>query len=225
MARAVALVVAGVVVVQLAAAGLYVRYWIPLLSVAELPLVLGLAHFVSVRRLRGIVIAGAAFGGLYVARRELGSVGDDMKGALATVSGLQEQRVFLLRHMPLFAIYEHANHNLPVDARILLSTYCAGFYLDRTTYCAELVQDALRLTAWDPFISDVRHLGVTHVLAPRRLAADVGSTLPVVPGGGSVSEIFRAQQNEFVGRVLADSGQLLFSAADQGLYELQVPPK
>jgi hypothetical protein len=66
------------------------------------------------------------------------------------------------------------------------------------------------------------------ILAGAALAVVVAALLAAVSGlqgGGSVSEIFRAQQNEFVGRVLADSGQLLFSAADQGLYELQIPPK
>jgi len=221
MARATTLVVVGTVLVQLGAVGLYARYWIPLLAVIELPLLLALPNLPAAfpeRWLRALVVAAAALGSLVQARQGIGSAGGDVRGLVATAFGLESQRAFLLEHLPLFPLYERANQSLPGSAKIVLSTYCGGFYLDRTTYCAEFVQDSLRLTGWEPFTEDLRRLGATHVLAPRALRSGNGAP----PGGGSVSEIYREQQNTLVGRLLNDHGHLLQAASDQGLYEIEL---
>lgn len=232
MARAVALVVAGTVLVQLGAVGLYVRYWIPSFAVLEIPLLLALPTLgaaLSERRARVLLIAATAAATLAQTRQALSTVDEDFRGLVSTAFGLESQRAFLERHLPLFPLYLQANRTLPRSAKIVLSAYCGGFYLDRTTYCAEVVQDSLRFTGWDRFMADVRRLGVTHVLAPTKLATAPVATKPAPdtpsqPSGGSVSEIYRAQQNEFVGRLLNDHGRLLGTAADQGLYAIDFGP-
>ena len=102
--------------------------------------------------------------------------------------------------------------------------------MDRVTYCAESVQDALRLTDWEHFNADVSQLGATHVLAPSNLleavqAGQFATQMNIALGQGSVSEIYRAQQNEFVGRLLDDRGKQLASASDMSLYELTPKPR
>lgn len=226
MARALVLVALGTVLAQLAAVGLYARYWIPSLAVAALPLSLSLADRVRLSRTTGWMLLAAAtlLGSIYQARQGVNAAARDASGLLRTAFGLEPQRDFLLRHLPLYPLYERANQ-LPPDAKILLSTYCGGFYMDRVTYCAESVQDALRLTAWEHFNADVNELGATHALAPTNLLAAVragqfATQMNIVPGQGSVSEIYRAQQNEFVGRLLDARGKALATASDMSLYEL-----
>lgn len=228
MSRALVLVTLGTVLAQLAAVGLYARYWIPSFAVMALPLLLLVAQRVRIseRTGWGLLIAGSLLGSLSQARQGLNNAGRDASGLVKTALGLEPQRTFLLGHLPLYPLYERANL-LPADAKILLSTYCGGFYLDRTSYCAESVQDALRLTTFHHFMADVTRLGATHVLAPSNLlsavqAGQFATQMNIKPGQGSVSEIYRAQQNEFVGRLLNEHGRLLASASDTGLYELDL---
>ncbi|HEX2672597.1 MAG TPA: glycosyltransferase family 39 protein, partial [Polyangiaceae bacterium] len=231
MARALVLVTLGTVLAQLAAVGLYARYWIPSFAVLALPLSVLLAERVRLSARTGwtLLVGAALVGSLYQARQGLSSAANDAGGLVRTAFGLEPQREFLLRHQPLYPLYERANQ-LPADSKILLSTYCGGFYLDRITYCAESVQDALRLTAWQYFSADVNRLGATHVLAPSNLLSAVqakqfATQMQSAPGQGSVSEIYRAQQNEFVGRLLDDRGKQLASASDMSLYALGPLPR
>ena len=227
-ARAMIFVIAGTALLQLGAVGLYARYWIPSLALLELPLFAALPSIrvLSERAGRAVLIVATALLSLYQSRQGLRSVDQDVSGLVSTAFGVQSQREFLLRHQPLYPLYERANL-LPADAKIILSTYCAGFYMDRVNFCAEAVQDSLRLTTWPEFMSDVRTLGATHVLAPTRLAQAVAAgqfatRQQMVAGQGSVSEIYRAQQNEFVGRLLEEHGQLLSSATDMSLYAVDL---
>ena len=228
MARALVLVMLGTVLAQLAAVGLYARYWLPSFAVMALPILLALSgrSRLSERSAWTLLIAATGLGSLYQVRQGLSTVGGDVRGLLGTVLGLDGQRSFLQRRLPLYPLYERANL-LPADSKVLLSTYCGGFYVDRTTYCAESVQDSLRLTAWNHFMADVTRLGVTHVFAPTKLLAAVqagqfATRTTIAPGQGSVSEIYRAQQNEFVGRLLKDHGRLLATASDTSLYEVNL---
>lgn len=228
IARAVVLVILGTVLAQLAAVGLYARYWIPSFAVMALPLLLLLSERVRLAERSGwLLLTGVTLvGSLFQARQGLNNVDRDAAGLVRTAFGLEPQRTFLLEHLPLYPLYERANQ-LPADSKILLSTYCGGFHVDRTTYCAESVQDALRLTTWDNFMTDVRRLGATHVFAPTNLlsavrAGQFATQMNIAPGQGSVSEIYRAQQNEFVGRLLSDHGKALATASDMSLYELDL---
>jgi len=230
MARALVLVTAGTVLAQLAAVGLYARYWIPSFAVMALPLSMWFAGRVRLSQRTGwlVLVAATLVGSLYQARQGLNGAARDATGLVRTAFGLESQRDFLLRHLPLYPLYERANQ-LPADSKILLSTYCGGFYLDRTTYCAESVQTALRLTAWEHFDADVTELGATHALAPSELLSAVqaghfATRTNIAPGQGSVSEIYRAQQNEFVGRLLDERGKPLATASDTSLYELAPKP-
>ena len=220
VARAVTLVLAVTVLVQLAAVGLYGRYWIPALAVMQLPVLAALSRAIpglpSKRALSAALLVVTGVGALLQIRQCVSSVNGDVRGLVLTALGIEPQRSFVLAHLPLFPLYEQANRELPPDAKIVLSTYCGGFYLDRTTYCAEFVQDSLRLTSWNAFSDDVRRLEVSDVLAPRDL--NTKNSNDAEPGGGSVSELFRRQQNEYVGRLLDEHGHLLGAASDQGLY-------
>lgn len=219
LARTLAVVSAATALIQLSAVGLYLRYWVPILSVMQLPLLLAAMPIVARRRAQALLLGLAAVSSLVVARRGLASTDWSVAGSISTIVGAESQQTFLTRHIPLYPLYETANRDLPASARIMLSSYCGGFYLERTTYCAEFLQESLRLTTWSEFSEDVRRLGITHVLAPTSLLVGQG---PAPNVGGSVSEILREQQNALVGRLLREHAQLLATASDQGLYALRV---
>jgi hypothetical protein len=217
MARATVIVLLLTSVAQLLAAGLYVRYWIPLLSVLQLPLAAVVLERLSTRWRQGAVLVVTLLVSLMTARRGIKSVDGDLGGLAKTAVGLQEPRAFVAKHIGLLPLYEHGNRELPATARVLLACTCIGFYLDRTTYCSEFPQDSLRFTTWDEFLADVHRLGVTHVMAPRVLAGD-GDDPPLEIS--SASMLRRRQEYAFVRRMLSRHGRLLASASDQGLYEI-----
>lgn len=99
----------------------------------------------------------------------------------------------------------------------MLSFYCAGFYMDRTTFCAEMVQDSLRFTTAQEFTADLRRLGITHLVAPSALATN-GPT-PYL-GGSSVSVLTREQQFALVRQLLTKHARTVQTASDFGLYEI-----
>jgi hypothetical protein len=218
-ARSVLVVLTLTVLIQLSAMGLYIRYWSPLLAVVQIPLLLVMDGLLRRPRAQTLVWAAAAVGSLLGSRSGLQSVGGDVSGLVRTAVGADDQRAFLQAHLPLYPLYEKANRELVTDARILLSSYCGGFYLERTTYCAEFINSSLRFTNWQEFFADVRALRVTHVLAPRSIAAGEG---PATRVGGSVSEMFRDQQNELVGTLLREHCDLIATASDQGLYAIRI---
>jgi hypothetical protein len=220
MARGTALVLLGTVLVQLFAVGLYGRYWIPLASVLALPLVALVATPLSTPARRWALVAVAAMLAGSQARTSLRNVDYDLGGLARTAFGLEERRTFVIDHLGLYSIWDYANRELPEASRILLSTTCPGFYLDRTTYCAEFVQTSLRFASWSDFVSDVRRLGITHVIAPRALAANDAPDPPY--GFGSVGLIRRKDEYSLVRELLTRHGTLMTAALDQGLYAIDV---
>ncbi|MEI9941324.1 MAG: hypothetical protein WDO69_29245 [Pseudomonadota bacterium] len=220
-ARGIALVLWLGILLQLSAIGLYARYWIPILSVLMLPILWFFSEALSRRWLRPSFIGITLLLSLLAMRSNFAAIDNDLRGTFATALGLEQPNVYLARHLPLYPLYEYANHELPVDAHVLLGYYCGGFHLDRDTYCAEFVQDSLRFTTWNDFVTDARRLGVTHVLAPTSLAT--GGTPPLTTDSAGPSRLIRVQENEFFTRLLTQHASLLRGASDQGLYSVQIP--
>lgn len=223
-ARTTARFVLGAIILQLAAAGLYKRYWIPLLAVVELPLLLLLGDFLRRAWLRPALVAGTALLSLLAGLKALDGVQRDIAGLAKTALGLEPQTEFLRRQLPLYPLYEKANRELAPNAGVMLAMYCGGFHLDRSTYCVDIVQSSLRVSSWPEFVEDLRRLGVTHTLAPREWEAPfeataAGSRIEV----GNTSFLVRPQEHEMVGRLLREHGRLLSAAADQGLYAIELP--
>jgi hypothetical protein len=216
-ARGAVVVVTITGLVQLSAAGLYLRYWLPLVAVLMIPIAAALAPILSRRTFVLAWIGLTLAGSLVHARRTYLDEGTKFAGLLRTVAGLDNRLDFLQSHLPLYPLYEHANRELPAEAGIMLSGYCGGFYLDRRTFCAESVQDSLRFTTWQDFTYDLRRLGITHLIAPIALAT--GGPTPDL-GGSSVSAITRAEQYRVVRQLLTSHARTLATAADQGLYEI-----
>jgi hypothetical protein len=95
-----------------------------------------------------------------------------------------------------------------------LTFNCIGFYLERTTFCDETLQESIRWTTLAEFESDLDKLGVTHIVAPTVLAT-----------GGSSPEVARTSlmshhpaEINLLREVLTKRAQLLISASDQSLF-------
>jgi hypothetical protein len=220
LARGTVLVVTGVALAQSLGVGLYARYWIPVIAVLELP-VLALLEPLFTSSAARIALVGAAFAGsLLQTRAMLGEISNDVGGLVKTALGFEDQRTFLASKLGLYPLYELVNRSTPAKSAVLLSNYCGGFYIDRTTYCAEFVQDSLRYGKWEDFVADARRLGITHVIAPRTLAT--GGPPPDI-GFGNTSVIVRPDEFTVLARLLESRGKLLDQALDQGLYEVTLP--
>ncbi len=216
MARATVVVFLAMAMAQLGSVGLYTRYWVPLASVLSLPVLVLLERHVAQRWQRILLIAGTTVASLLGAHLCLGSVNNDIRGLVRTAVGLEDQRAFLARHLGSFPLYDQINRELPPDARIMLSSYCSGFYIDRTTYCSGVVQGSLRLSGWDAFLVDVRRLAITHVVAARSTAEGATPT----GNAAGVDFMIREEESALVGRLLREHASLLGSSGGQGLYAL-----
>lgn len=218
LARGVAATVAMTVLLQVAAVGFYLRYWIPLAAVLFLPAMVPARRWLVGIWPAALVVAGTLLGSAIHVRRGLRFVDYDLSGLIRTALGADTQQHYLERHVALYPIYQRINQSLPLDTRVLLSTGCAGFYIDRTTFCTDVVQGSLSTATWSEFVSDARRLGITHVVAPLALATGVPLPPPEASGVGFV---VRAEVERVVGRMLMEQGTLLESAEDEGLYALQ----
>jgi hypothetical protein len=223
VARCTVLVVLVTLLVQLAAAGLYKRYWIPLLAIAELPLLLLLERW-----LRGAWVGKALVGltallSLVSSRQIINSVNGDVAGLVKTPLGLQQQHAFLQHQLLLLPLYEAVNRDAPPNAGVMLAAYCSGFHIDRTTFCADIVQSSLRYSSWEEFKSDLVRLGISHVIAPRSWETPVPESSTEAPiQVGNTSYLIREQEHVMVGRTLREHSRLLLPVADQGLYAIDV---
>ena len=160
---------------------------------------------------------------LVASKQILGSVGGDVAGLIKTPLGVQQQSVFMQRQLPLMPLYEAVNRDAPPNAGVMLAAYCSGFYIDRATFCADIVQSSLRYSSWEEFKSDVVRLGITHVIAPRDWEIPVPeSSTPAPIQVGNTSYLIREQEHVMVGRAMREHGRLVLSALDQGLYVLDV---
>jgi hypothetical protein len=222
LARVTTVVVWGTVLVQIVAVGLYTRYWVPLASVLQLPILAMVAALfpLTVPRswLRPAVVALTAVLSVATARN---LVGQDPAGFMRTALGLQSQDDFLLRHLPLYPIFQYANRELPANARIVLGSYCGGFHFDRQTFCLDIAQSSLSTANWSEFTADCRRLGVTHVLALRILATGQAEPTSSNVASSGFGSAFRETSDAVLARLLSTHGRLLASAADQGLYEIE----
>ncbi len=219
--RALTLVVLFTVLLQLAAAGLYKRYWTPLFALIEIPMLLLLLPWAQARWARVPLVVLTAVLSLIGAKQQLGAANGDAASLLKTSFGFQGQHDYLRRQLPLLPLYEQLNRDAPANAGVVLAGYCGGFYIDRATFCADIVQSSLRVTSWQDFTLDLRRLGVTHVIAPRDWLVPLptsGSPPPVEVG--NTSYLIRHQERIMIGRLLRDHSRLLASASDQGLFLL-----
>lgn len=216
IARSATLILLVVGLLQVATVGLYARYWIPLLAIVQALVVVVFAKFLQGRWQRVAIVAGTGLCSLYYARQSSLELGNDWGGMARAALGLEPRRDFIERHYPLYPIYEYVNDKVAADARVLSAYHCSSFYIDRDTYCTDFAQTALRFDSWSDFIADVERLGVTHVIAPRSVA--LGQKPPDV----IIPQQMREQQYQFLNRLLSQHGALLASAADQGLYAVDL---
>jgi hypothetical protein len=215
MARAVAVVLAVTVVAQIAAVGLYLRFWIAIAAVLTLPAVAVFGRYLSGRRIRVVLILMTAMASVMRAS----SAGIDVR-ELARADLLTDDRQdYLRRRLPVLPLYEYVNRQLPQSAHILLISSCIGFYLERTTFCGETIQESIRWTTWEECVSDLQRLGVTHVITPQIFAT--GDAPPTVPRTSLISLHYQ-QQVAILRRLLGEHARLLTTAADQGLYALDL---
>jgi hypothetical protein len=203
-------------ILQLSAAGLYTRYSLPLAAALMVPIVAALDRQLSRRWVAPAWIGVTLIFSLMQTRRILLDTGANFGGLARTAIGVDDRRDFLLRRLVLYPLYERANE-LPANVGVLLSSYCGGFYIDRSTFCAEMVTDAVRFTGWADFISDIKRLGITHLVAPSALAT--GGPTPDL-GGSSVSVVTRVGQFQMVRQLLEQHSRTVATAADFGLYEI-----
>lgn len=222
-ARATALVVLGTVLVQLAAAGLYKRYWIPALAVLQLPVLLLLAGRLSAAWVRPALLGLTGLLSLYCAKQVYSSVNGDVAGLVKTSLGLQSQHDFLRRQLPLLPLYERVNREALPTAGVMLGGYCGGFHIDRTTFCADIVQSSIRVSSWSEFTSDLLKQGVTHVIAPREWETPLPNPDQAPPVQvGNTSYLIRHQETVMLGRLMREHSKLLLPASDQGLYAIDL---
>ncbi len=223
VARSTAVVVLVTLLVQLSAAGLYKRYWIPLLAVAQLPLLLLLARWLQAAWAQKLVVALTAVLSLVAAKQISSSVNGDIAGLVKTPLGLESQRSFMARQLWLLPLYESVNRDAPANAGVLLAANCGGFHIDRTTFCGDIVQSSLRVSSWDEFKADLLRLGITHVIAPRDWEAPIPADSPPAPlQVGNTSYLIREQEHAMVGRILREHSRMVLPAADQGLYAIDL---
>jgi len=215
MARSTAWVVLGTLLAQMLAAGLYKRYWIPVLSIFQLPILALFAEQLTARWVRSALVGVAFLASLFQARQGLKTVDNDVGGLVKTALGVEAQGTYLARHLALFPLYEFANRDLPRSAGVVMSQYCGAFYLDRSTFCADIAQESLRFDTWDNFVADVHRLGITHIIAPR-FWADPDSKPKME--GGNVSMLVREREHACIGQLMREHSRLLLAADDQGLY-------
>ena len=216
VARAATLIVLVVALLQVATIGLYARYWVPYLAIAQVLVVAAFAKFLQAGWQRMAVVAFTGLCSLYYARANSSELGNDWGGIVRTALDLEPRRDFIVRHYPLYPIYEYVNDKLPKSARVLSAYHCSSFYMDRDTYCTDFAQSALRFDSWADFTADAQRLGVTHVIAPRSVA--LGGAPPDV----MIPQQKRQEQYQFLNRLLSQHGALLATAADQGLYAVDL---
>ena len=198
--------------VQLSAAGLYIRYWLPLLPALLVPIASVLAPVLSRRAMMAAWIGVTLMGSLWSARGVT-----DLPSLVRTVAGIEGRTEFLRARIVPYPLYELANRELPANALIMLSGYCGGFYLDRRTFCADYVQNSMPFTTWQQFTDDLQRLGITHLIAPNMLA----SHGPVqLPKESSIAVINRPDHFRLVNQLLTSHARTVATAGDLGLYEI-----
>lgn len=218
-ARVTAWVVLGIMLVQLLAAGLYKRYWIPLLSIVELPLLLPLAGWLVKDVARLGVVALSALTSLFCVKQILAPADGDLMGLTKTALGLQSQQAFVEAHQPLYPLYAKLNSETPKTSAVVLAEYCGGFYIDRTTYCADIVQSSLRLTTFPEFASDLKRLGATHVIMPLEWIEPLpASSEPPRLEVGNTSHLVRPDERRLVGELARNHSRQLLQASNQALF-------
>jgi hypothetical protein len=98
---------------------------------------------------------------------------------------------------------------------------CGGFHIDRKTFCLEIPQGALNVESVETFVADGRQLGLTHVIAPRIMASGSLPNFPNLVRSGA-GYTFKERTDAVIMRLLTRHGTLLASAADQGLYSIDL---
>ena len=101
----------------------------------------------------------------------------------------------------------------------MLSGYCGAFYIDRKTFCAQMVQGSLRFATWRDFTDDLRRLGITHLIAPTAFAT--GGQVPVPLHERLGLSGTETEQHQMVRQLLTSHARTLATASDQGLYEIE----
>lgn len=214
--RVVTVVIVLTVLVQVFAAGLYLRYWIPLGAVLLIPVIALVTSRID-RRVLGVGLLTVTF---VLAAGEIRSGVRDSPGELiaASVDARHRDQV-LQERFYLSPLYTAASNDSKGNAAVLLTYGCAGFYIDGPSMCTEFLQNSLRLSDWDDFNHDLRALDIGYVIAPTALA-NGGPRPDDGNGAGSVGFLARDGIYTMVSRLLKERGQLVTSARDQGLYRL-----
>ena len=126
----------------------------------------------------------------------------DAAALVRTALGLEARRTFLLDQVKLYPLYDQVNRGLAPSSRVMLSCYCGGYYIDRTTFCAETAQDSLRFTNWDDFAEDLQRMNLLEDTLESVLKDDSFATLALVSTGENFREwiYYAKSESEFEAR-------------------------
>lgn len=208
-------VLAGTVVVQVLAAGLYIRYWIPLVAVIQIPL---LAAVFKLAGRRVEVVAVGVVTALLIAMTTRDGLRDQPMQYVRAVVDDQRRDDFLVSRIPILPLTWMADERTAPGDAVLFTDLCFGFYVDGASLCTGL-SDALRLSSFEDFDHDVAEMRITHVVAP--LALTTGGQPDFGNGAGSVSVIVAEQTYAMVARLLEERGRQVATIDDWGLFELE----
>jgi hypothetical protein len=217
--RLVTVVLVPTLIVQLYAAGLYMRYWTPLAAVLQIPILAFVFSRINERVARAgllVILALFATGKIHDWVRS-----DPAQYVAASVDASKREELHR-ELVPLLPLYETANDQAAPGEAVLFGYGCAAFYIDGPPMCAETLETSLRLDDWDSFNRDLETLGIRYVIVPRDVADGVPP--PETEAARAVGDVVRPEEYTMLNRLLRTRGQLIASALDQGLYRIAPSP-
>jgi hypothetical protein len=213
--RVVTLVVVPTIVVQLYAAGLYLRYWTPIAAVLQIPVI----ALIATRLNRKVLLGGLMVLAALLSVGQIRTIVRDSPGDLVLASVDAGRRAKVLDdRVPLAKLMTMATKEKQPDEAVMTAYYCGGFYVDGPSLCAETLDSTLRMDDWDKFTEAIEDLNVTYVLAPTDLAS---GARPPDTGARSVTFLVRDEEYAAVSRLLQERGELVDTVRDQSLFRLR----
>lgn len=218
VARAVAIVVIGTVLVQVVAAGLYTRYWTPLAAVIQIPVIALVVSRLDRwdRRIASVGLFALTF--LLIAGDVRSGLRDEPGEFVAAAVDAGERDELLDQRFPLVPLVRLASEDAGPGEAVLMTDICGAFYVDGPAMCTGF-SDSLRMSSWDDFIHDIDELGITRVMAPTVLEA--GGRPPGANGAGSVSVLMIEDTYDMIARLIQERGEQIGPTVDGwGVYRI-----
>ncbi len=222
LVRPLTLFCCGLMFVQIAASGIYLRYFLPFLPLMIAMLLWSVHRLLAVKPIgiATVVVSSLWLWGLLRLPQSLKAEAIEIEARVPVILHTNSRDTYLAERLPSYPIAQWCNANLPKDAIIILGIYdsYASLYDRQTLVTQYWLQDAIRYNNMQVTRTDLKRLGATHLIMSEQHLSHTSAAAE-----SQESDLRERFEFASLKRIAQENGTVMYQKSGYTVFALHLP--